>query len=360
MWFYLVIVGMLVIFSVVRLGKLRERNLLALAMLFFYLLATLRSVDIGNDTSTYFDYYSSIFQLLGVSYMERGYFWLNWLIRGFTDNFNVFLAVINLIIYYALYKFIRRYSSNYGLSLLLFLCLGFWGNTVNIMRQELAVAMFLYAYMLYDNAKRIRSVFAGMLAPWFQKTSLIYFLFFIIPKRINGKFYAIAGSAGVIITLFIDRVLFVVRDSVPRFEMYLTENSVYVLGRVEPAVVIYCAFLLFVWALALYIYSRNKGGIGADEPNIQVELQINMVFTAFVIMLTATRFSLMDRCAMFFHFFVVILIPNLISMIKKDEYRHLVQVGFTVAAIGYFVIVCIFRPGWNHIYPYRFYFQSLE
>lgn len=348
------------LFSVVRLGQLRERNFLALAMLFLYLLATLRAVEIGNDTRHYSEIFAEVRSNLTQLTLEAGYLCINSLIGSFTDNFYVFLAVTDAVIYYAYYKLIKKYSSNYVLSVLLFLCFGFWGDTINIIRQELAIAMFLYVYILTDDGKKIRGFILGILAPLFQRTSLSYFIYFLIPRRINKKFYAIAGPIGVLTVLLIDRIIMLVTRFVPRFGRYLLDTSKYKLGRVEPAVVLYCVFLLVVWALALYVYEHAGDNIESDEWTVQIEMQINMVFTAFLIMLVATKFNLLDRCAMFFNIFVIILIPNMISMIKKDEYRHLVQSGFTLAAIGYFVVVCIFRPDWNHIYPYRMFFQSLN
>ena len=364
MGFYLFIIAILILFSLLNPVGTKGRNLLILAFFFLYIIASLRSVSVGNDTLRYSIGFEDIARngsrSTYMSWNEKGYSWLNWLIALFTDDFNVFLAIVNAIIYFAFYKFVRNYSSNYGLSLLLFFCFGYWGNTVNIIRQELAVSIFIYAYLLAESGRKVRGFATGVMAPLFQKTSLVYFLYFLIPRKIDKRFYVMAGSVAVVIALIIDKAILLVTKFFSGFGGYLKENSKYVIGRVEPAVVVKCAFLLFVWVLALYVYDRNKDGLENDTERTAIVSQINMVFMAFLIMMTATRFNLLDRCAMFFNIFVIILIPNIIEMIRKDEFRHIVRAAFTVVAVVYFVAVNVFRPEWNHIYPYRMFFQAVK
>ncbi len=364
MGFYLFIIAILILFSLLNPVGTKGRNLLILSIIFLYAIASLRSVSIGNDTLGYAVGFADIVEngnnAVKLSWNETGYSWLNRLIAMFTDDFNAFLAVVNAIIYFSFYKLIRNYSPNYGLSLLLFLCFGYWGNTVNIIRQELAVSIFIYAYLLAESGRKVRGLVTGVMAPLFQKTSLVYFLYFLIPRKIDKRFYVMSGSVAVVIVLKIDKAILLVTKFFSGFGSYLKENSKYVIGRVEPAVVVKCAFLLFVWALALYVYDRNKDSIENDIERTAIVSQINMVFMAFLIMMTATRFNLLDRCAMFFNIFVIILIPNIIEMIRKDEFRHIVRAAFTVVAVVYFVAVNVFRPEWNHIYPYRMFFQAVK
>ena len=363
MGFYLFIILILVIFSIVKPKGLKGRNLLILAILFFYVIATIRAEVIGNDTASYSYYFDQFRKGIWNSDYEYeiGYYWISRLFGIFTKNFNVFLVFVNAAIYYAYYRLIRDYSSNYGLSLLLFLCLEHWGHTVNILRQEIAVCLFIYAFLLTDRGKRIQGLFISVLAPFFQRTSLTFFLMYFIPNKIEKRFYAVFGSLGVIMLLVIDKIVIEIAGHVSRFQKYFMENtneSKYVLGRVEPAIVARCVFLLIVWVLAWYIYDKNKEKTVCTERITAIELQINMVFMAMLIVLMAARFNILERCALFFDSFVIVLIPNMISMIKKDEFRHVTQAAFTVIAVGYFVAVNVFRPEWNHIYPYRMFFQS--
>ena len=346
-------------FSVVKLGEAKERNLLMLFMLFFFGLATLRAVTVGNDTWAYSNAFNSI--RLGRSLAENkyevGYFWLNKLIGFFTKEFNIFLGIVDVLVYYAYYRLIKGYSSNYGLSLLLFLCFGYWGYTVNILRQELAIAMFIYAFLLADKGQKCQGFVASIFAPFFQRTSIAYYLFYFLPKKINKKFYVLSSTVAIVAVLVVDKILFWMAKYFPKYRGYLLDTSRFKLGRIEPTVVVKCVFLLFVWAMALYFCNLNKENLEKIVCKMEIEFQINMIFMASMIMFTAVRFNLLDRCAMFFNIFVIVLIPNIISLIEQDDIRHLVQTGFIVIAVGYFVVVNVFRPDWNHIYPYRLFFQ---
>lgn len=361
MGFYIILIYILIILSVLKLSRIKNRNVLFLATLLLYIIASLRSTSVGNDSLNYYEYFSEISN--GTDYsvfrggIEIGYYYLNRIIGAFTHDFNIYLAIADLIIYYAYYRLIKDFSPNYGLSLLLFVCLGYWGYTVNVIRQELAISFFIFSYILINRRKTVAGIITGALAPLFQRSSLAYYIYFFIPKKINKTFNSIFGAFAVLVFLIMDRIVVLVTKYVPKFGRYLLETSKYKLGRVAPAVVIKCFFFLGVWAIALFVYEKYKEEIESYDRRNEIECQINMVFMSFLLMLIATRFNLLDRCAMFFNIFVIVLIPNLISLIKRDELRYLVQLGFSCVAILYFIIVNIYKPDWNHIYPYRFFFQ---
>ena len=129
---YFAIIVLLAFFSIGKIKGIKENSELFVVMCLLWIMASIRSVTVGNDTAEYYRLFKSVcngagFEVYQGRY-EIGYYYLNEIIGHITNDFNIFLFIINAFTYYAYYLFIKKYSSNYILSVLLFLCLGYWGQ----------------------------------------------------------------------------------------------------------------------------------------------------------------------------------------------------------------------------------------
>lgn len=358
MFFYFTIILFLLMFSIGRLGNIKQRTILCITMFLLWFLATIRSLEIGNDTQTYYNLYMNICRNhnleLFLSRYERGYLWLNELISHITNNFWIFLSIVNTIIYYAYYKFIDKYSMNPLLSVFLFFVLGIWGQTMNIIRLQLALAMIIYAFFFKEKKKRFLSIVCILVAVMFQRVSIVYVIGFFMPKKITRKGYAIAVIGTVVIYIFLPSFMVLIARYIPYFNIYLT-SSTYVLDDTKIASIMGLLMRLVVFAFGLSIYLKNYRGYDLADKNGEEEnfsMQINMVFIAMLIMVVSLRFNLFDRCGYFFWLFGFVLIPNTIKRIQSKNNRKLAVGLVMILSILYFVIINIYRPDWNHIYPY--------
>ncbi len=60
MLFYFIIIIMLLLLSIGRIGKVKNSTILLFSMICLCFFATIRSLDIGNDTKSYYDLFNSI------------------------------------------------------------------------------------------------------------------------------------------------------------------------------------------------------------------------------------------------------------------------------------------------------------
>ena len=132
-------------------NKTREygnKNLLTkVAMFQLFLLSALRASNVGVDLKRYiprFEYISSqnISSLLLVSKktdFEFGFVLLNKAISIISKNQQIYLAITSMIIMYSFSRFILKLSKIPLLSVLIFMSLGFWSGSMNILRQYLAL-----------------------------------------------------------------------------------------------------------------------------------------------------------------------------------------------------------------------------
>lgn len=354
MLLYSVIIIGLVYLSIGRIGNIKEDTELKVLMVFLWLMASLRAVTIGNDTQTYYNLFQrvcsvdNIFSLSGR--YEVGYLILNRLVGYLTTNFTILLAVVNAIIYFAYYQFIKRYSANKVFSVFLFFTLGMWGQTMNIIRLQLAIAMMIYAFISRDDKKNIRAVLFALLAFSFHRLAIVFWVGLLIPKMIRKEYYILLTVATLVALVILPQLMALAAHFVPYFGTYLSSSS-YVIGEVKLASLVGVLMRFAVLVVGLYIY-RNNCGLFSIEEKENISLQINMVFISFLCMLVSLRFNLFDRCSYFFWVFALSLIPNAINYLRLKNNRLFFIIGVAVVCFAYFVIVNIYRPNWNHIFPY--------
>ena len=356
MLLYFIII-ILLLFSIGRVGKIKNDTVLLFVMLCLWFFATIRSLDIGNDTKTYYYLFNSIadgvnLRLWSTRY-EFGYLLLNKLISMVTNNFWVFLSIVNAIIYYAYYLFFKRYSVNPVMSVFMFFIFGTWGQTMSTIRLHLAIAMALYAFICKDNKKHILLVVFSLLAFSFHRISLVFLLFFFVPKKITKKFCVIA----IIMTAFgigiLPTLMQIIAEYIPYFSIYLS-SSTYVFGEAKLATILSIVMRLLLRGLCWYFYivrTTNEMELTETEGNL-TSYHFNMLFVSTLIMVLSLRFNLLDRCSTFYWAFAYVLIPNVLSRIENRGNRVILK-GFVLAlGIAYFAIINIYRPEWNHIFPY--------
>ncbi|MFK1960594.1 EpsG family protein [Bacteroides fragilis] len=81
-------------------------------------------------------------------------------------------------------------------------------------------------------------------------------------------------------------------------------------------------------------------------------LMVGSVFWAL-----SVNFAVLSRMALFFDFFAIILIPNILFNLRIKSNKLILVGGVVILfSIKYFIISYL-RPGWAGIYPYQFYFQ---
>lgn len=359
MLFYLCIILFLAFFSVGRIKGINENKIFAFAMLGLWFLATFRSLEIGNDTATYYNLFNSIRESGNYTYYidryEIGYLLINKWFTLFSDSFTLFLGVINAFIYYAYYCFINRFSHNKMFSAFLFLTLGFWGQTVNIIRLQIAIALIIYAYLLKESKKYVFAIIAAVSAVMFQRVSILYVLGVFIPKKLNKKFYIIGGVVSVASYVALARIISIVSRYVPYFNIYT--NSRYSFGDAKLASIVGVAIRICVVILAIWTYKQNLYN-NNDEELVEISEQINMVFVSMLILIASLNFNLLDRCGYFFWTYALALIPNSVVFQRNTNNRRILHILIVTVCVAYFMVINIYRPDWNHIYPYFTIFDS--
>ncbi|AHF08650.1 EpsG family protein [Desulfitobacterium metallireducens] len=333
-----------------------------------FVLAALRAHTIGNDTQTYvwlFENISrmSIQDLNTNSRYELGYLYYNKAVSIINGNPQVLLAITSLILIVGYARFIRKYSMNVWLSVYLFLVMGYFGSAVNILRQCIAMIVLLYSYSFIKRKKILPFLICVILATTFHKTAIVFVLAYPISKmRINYKTIGAFTAGTIVVYIVFTRALNVLFSYLPIYQYYL--GGKYMEGGIRTASVVSFGITLCIFLVGLCsgAYKResklvNENGIATIKENN--ENQIMTIFLMFSLSVTVIsfKFNLLDRMSEYFSVFSIVYLPNILRNFKNKNLSVLLTAVVIVAFTIYFTTIQLYRPDWNYIYPYEFFWQ---
>lgn len=171
--------------------------MIILLMLPAFLLAALRS-DVGTDYTVYLT--KQIPEVLnGWNGEVEPLYRLIIKISGFMNNLQLIFGITHFIILLFIILAIKEKHESFFLSIVVLFGTGFFNYSLNIMRQSIAMAIFVYAIQFIDNNKK-KYVILIILAALFHKSALLY-LFIPFIKDISIRF--IPAIVSLVVTLLI-------------------------------------------------------------------------------------------------------------------------------------------------------------
>lgn len=158
---YLLLIAYLLLLPIVsaffiRDNRKRQHFILWMGMMAIFLLLALKKETVGSDILGYKREYLHSMNMswrnTGYIYFEAGFIQLMKVFSKLQIPFQVFTAMIYAVCCNAYYRFIKKYSANTALSLLIFVCYQFFVFHISGLRQSLAMAICIYGFLLYDSA----------------------------------------------------------------------------------------------------------------------------------------------------------------------------------------------------------------
>ena len=315
----------------------------------FGVLAAIRASTVGNDTKNYLRVFNMISNGVYLDAwderFEKGYLLLNEAVAMITQNEQVFLTIISIIVYAGFIYFIVQYSQNYFLSVFLFVTMRFFGQTMSGIRFSIAIAILLVAYDRLQKKHVMQFVILVLLATMFHKTAIIFIIvafFKYIKCNRNVVYLWVFLTLGCYIAApYIINFLFNI------FPLYGNYADRYLTTGVSLGTLIYAIVWGSVFILGYSIQRYNRAGSeGMNELNLMMLVTVS-------IYVMSMYFTLLDRVAQYFGVFAIIYIPNCIHMIKDMRKRYFLSIMVMLVFMIYFVGIQILRPEWNAINLYR-------
>lgn len=327
---------------------------------FFCFFSSLRYPKMGTDTYVYFELFEAICSnqyIIKFSLKpEWGYLIINKIISIFTSNKQIFLLLINSFIIYSFLSYINKYSKNIWFSVLLFILMGYFDTSMNLIRFNIAFAITLFAHKYLIENKIFHFIIIIALSSLFHITSWIFVIAPIIYK-INLKNISFARFI-IIFTLFLfiayiftSKILNIIFENVTIFGDYENNDN---FGIQEQAKLAPILNFLIIYLVIIYtgIIMWRK-----FQLNIEDYMLFKLLILSSIFLILSFTFTPIGRLSYLFSYSSIVLIPNATLQIKKTKKRMLLSTILISFFILRYIIIAYFRPEWTGVYPYKFFFQ---
>ena len=385
MTIYIGLVLLIISYTLIR--KLLGKNIyLFLCFLAITLVLGLSSETIGLNDREYV--YTRVFNLLKetTSFKECldlasvritsgwGFYIVTWLISRFTRDSHIYLLILTLPLNYNIIKYIKRYSANFALSLLVYITL-IYPLTFTVVRQGLAMAVILVAYVFVKEKRYVASGCWILVAVSIHLSALVFVVVLIVQKfKIRAWHIAIPLVTLIVAwgspILIFNMLNFFINDSTYR-SRYLSSNVSMIPWT---AIVIRYFILIFLYVIikysiinndledsALPVRKRHFSFIGGvlnfgQKTGKAVPYSVNFyLWCALFATISVTLMSVLgefQRIAAYFDIFAAFSIPQIIGALEKDN-KVIISLAFCIFLIIYFLGFQL--DNWN-LLPYKFYF----
>lgn len=350
---YILLIALIIYNSKVK-GSTEIKNYIYLFLNFsvFIFISAFRASNIGNDTYRYIELFNRLkfdsIENLKDRY-EIGYLLLNKSLLVLTDNQQIILIVSSIFILTTYALFIKKYSSNIWLSTFLFFTLGYFSATMNTIRQQIAIAIVLISYRLLLSNKIFKFFILVGIASLFHDTAIIFLFAYPISKlKLDFKNILIFTLITILGFLFFNSLLgSILSDS--KYSYYL--KTVYLNGEIRLATIMNIAILIVILVFGFFVL-KNK------EEDKKIKILTLFLLTSLIINIMSLKFNLLDRVAEYFQVFLIIYLPNIIYKIKNKKEVALIIFIIINLFVIYRTSIEYFKPEWNRIYPYEFFWNQ--
>lgn len=366
MLIYLVLMVLIIVLSPIEKLKIKYKQktiyckdiYLLIILCLFTIVMAIRSTDVGVDTSPYSRIYQNILSYsnlkdamtYGLSNAPIYVFFCRIIGTFFEDPqwLNVFTAII---INFGLYRYIKKTSSNYFLSLFTWYGLALFFFSMNGNRQTIAIVLAMNSFrFLIDNIASKRGWILFILSIGVHTTSMflligLFLIKFIdlIKSKIGIIWYSIGISA--IISVLLSKIIEVFSSSFEHYYIYSNGISKYSIltGTGNGRIIILYLFLLFL-CLIYYLRFHNNRNLYSTK------LLPAITFGVFLGILNSKN-ELINRMIFFYLALFTSFIPDVVKVFKE---KILVKMIIIVILGAYGLLSLSLNQ--NGIVPYTTFF----
>ncbi|MBR4327131.1 MAG: EpsG family protein [Bacteroidales bacterium] len=315
-----------------------------------------RDMAIGTDTEGYMFYTyleckisNGLMETFRATSIEKLYTTLMWIACRLVDDFNFCLFATHLVLLSFIYKALNSLNTLPVFSLLCFyLC--FFNETLNIIRQYLALAVCLFSTCYLIERKYLKVLFWVGISYLFHHSSLVFLILvgtFFVSKKNNffSKTYVKYLVCFVLLIVFFNfyNIILQLSDTGIIEEKYMTR---YATNDVYKASFPLSLFCIDVFNFVMFILLRNRVQLSMHKDGF-------VVFSEYILLLSALSCFLglisvfAVRLGLYFRFVgVLYCIPHMLKSVRMWNVRILI--GFY---IFYWYMVYIIAD-LSNTYPY--------
>lgn len=274
--------------------------------------------------------------------IEPGFVLLNWFLYKISSNPQFLIFICAVITNTLIVLTIAKLSDKFELSIFLFICIGFYFTSFNIMRQYLAISIVFWSIRYVGKGEFKKYLFSVLIASTFHFSALIMIPTYIIYKgKAWSKWTILTMLTGIAFTVsfaILVNILEVLLVNT-KYNDYLKTLTAgyYGVNTLRILIFIFPLVLLYIWREPLRkIY-----------PNC--DYLVNLYFIGAMFMVLSSKYVFIARIADYFTIFGVLIIPKLTSLYKKGTFNQFIYFGIIVCYMVFFFYQIRIGAGYTSI-----------
>lgn len=317
------------------------------------LVSTLRSYSVGRDIEVYRDCFNSyktqtLSQAMEINRFEFGYFILTFIFAKIGLDFRFVLFVSSLFISVCTWLFIKEFSPNKLMSLILFICFGIFAQSLNIIRQIIALGFILLALtMLHKNKIWLYFLFIA-LACLFHLIAIVGVVF-ILFKYVKPTWQLVVFA--VILTMFVARIFPYALKFISKFTPTNYYEQYFIIEKIKFITVVSLKDKLYTLALTavllgFMILRQFMKNLNEEEQKVYDFFLLMYLFVPLIRLAgwIISAQNLVQRFSVFFFFSLIILLPLCLKGLNLKK-----NLKITAYSFAYIVSFC-----------YMYYFYAIQ
>lgn len=287
------------------------------------------------DYPTYKDMYNDPSHVSNL-FLEPVWIWIADSLRFFGFGYRMWFLLVSFVILFLFFYGIKRLSLNIYISALLFLVCGFLTESMNGMRQYVAMAILFAAFPCVLEGKVWKYLIAVLIAAQFHLSAYVMLLLIFAVKIHYSKWILLAGLVATFVAgrVFMDYIFSTISIiDLNKFNNY--SQNVDDTGEVNSGLLKIFYFLIGFSIILLYDNIKKL-----DKNNY---LYINMVVLGIMIYNVFLSFQVAMRIYWYLFPFIIILVPIVLQCVTKKSKLILIPVIVFAFAVFWLKVISNFN-----------------
>lgn len=341
---YNIVLPTLLLFFIASRNRPKSKVILYCTVILLLFFATFKGINVGSDSYEYWDTFTHIHNYLNdekYSGLQKGFIWFTYGINKF-GGYTLYLFICYLICLFGYSYYFQKCSRNTALSFLMFFMLAYYIASLNIMRQYMAMGLYVVGLTFLSQGKKNYFILFTILASLFHYTAIVF-----LPLVFIDKISTLFSKAPIVLCLVLLSFIlgFLYKDTMFNI-LSMMSGDYYSEGYLN-------------WIASNFELERNLiSNIGLNVFFCVTYLLSNNKQSVFIIiwalgLILCNMFGSMDqanRIFLYLNMGILIAVPETLYSLTNKLYKY----GYLIFTMIYLFVIWFYLRETNGVTPYSF------
>lgn len=346
MFLYVAIVVAILLSLIIQ--RKENRFVLFLVIVLISLVSGLRAYTVGTDSKYYHSIFTNFYSGGGIYFREQVFMYVAKALMQLTGSdrivFLFYSFLTNTLIILRFWKW--RDKGSFAMMMFYYLTL-FFPQSMNIMRQYVAIAIIMWAFDYIFERKYKRFIIVIIIAALFHTSALIALVLIPLHYYMTNKITINKFAISILLLVGVALAIEPVKNIISNYSVYFSDKQLSIGMLFVARIVVFLSYLFIRGQRQTRVLTEDMG-LFNDYITIMYAIGLGITFFG----------SYFDQMARIGLLFVFCSTPFMTITIKNNRYRQIYTLVYIMIAIMYFVFQVILK-GEQGVIPYTFYFMGV-